>query len=81
MTRTPEEIFEDILHVMTDGVERLPDMHDDERQQFLTGKALRRHALWDELAKVVARDRDVPGWASLAVVLLRDQFARELQDA
>lgn len=63
MSRTPEEIYEDITTTTSfDDTQRV-------------------HDLWDELAKVVTRDFTAPPWARLAVVLLRDQFARELKAA
>ena len=56
------------------------DMPMDEWRVFYAAKTQRIHVLWDELAKVVTRDRDVPAWASVAVLLVRDQYAREMRN-
>lgn len=67
-TRTYDEIYAEVTKVYTERAVSLAE-----------GESFAQHAdraadLWDEIARNTLGDRDVPAWASLAVVLLRDQL-------
>jgi hypothetical protein len=78
-TRTYEEIYDDIAKVTYDPT---GDAEPGSPEFSLAWAVYReRHAeLWGEIARMASRDGS-PGWATLAVALLRDEYARQARDA
>jgi hypothetical protein len=77
-TRTYEEIYDDIAGVTYDHGDAEPGS--PELAQAWAVYRERHAELWGEIARMASRDGS-PGWATLAVALLRDEYARQARDA
>jgi hypothetical protein len=78
-TRTYDEIMEEMSTVIYDP----PDSVElgSPEAALLHAEYCERHAkLWGEIARMASRDGS-PGWATLAVALLRDRLSSEARDA
>lgn len=76
--RTYDEIYDDIAATTWLGSAGEPGSA--EFQLAWARYCERNQELWHEIAQLASRDGS-PGWATLAVALLRDHYARDARDA
>jgi hypothetical protein len=75
--RTYDEIYDDIAATTYDAT---GEPGSAEFQLAWAAYCERNQELWHEIAKMASRDGS-PRWATLAVALLRDHYARDARDA